>query len=220
MRKGLLALAAVPALYLLAALAGSVIPVNRGWKEPERGITVYLRSNGIHVDILLPASAQGLDWRPLFPSRDFASASGNARWFAFGAGERRIYLETPTWWDLTPRTAWVALTGGERIMHVERLTEPGPDLKAIRLRPEEYRRLWAAVRAQFDLDQRGQPRRVRHPGYGSDDAFYEARGKASALATCSVWVADQLRLAGVRTSLWPPFSEGVTWRYRAPDQST
>src|SRR5687768_16362314 len=54
-RRVLLALAAIPALYLLAALAGSLIPVNRGWEEPRQGITVYLADNGIHTDIIMPA---------------------------------------------------------------------------------------------------------------------------------------------------------------------
>lgn len=218
-RKGrggrlLLAIAALPALYLFLALAGSLIPVNRGWTEPDRGTTVYLRSNGIHVDIVMPARAQGLDWRPYFPASHFRDAPASPGWFAFGAGERRVYLDTPTWWDLSPRTAWAAMTGGERVMHVERLARPGTDLRAIRLRPEEYRRLWAAVRVQFDLGEKGRPTRIDHPGYGPRDAFYQGRGKASALNTCNSWVADQLRLAGVETSLWPPFAEGVTWRYR------
>ena len=55
------ALLAVPALYLLAALAGSLIPVNRGWIEPAQGTTIYLADNGIHVDVIMPIAAQGLD---------------------------------------------------------------------------------------------------------------------------------------------------------------
>ena len=39
-------------------------------------------------------------------------------------------------------------------------------------------------------------------------------GKASAIRTCNSWAADRLRLAGVKTSLWPPFVQGLTWRYR------
>ena len=208
-RKVLLALAAVPFLYLLAALAGSLLPVNAAWEEPERGTLIYLRSNGVHVDILMPAEAHGLDWRPLLPASDFADAPAEPKWFAFGAGERRVYLDTPTWGDLTPRTVWAALTGGDQILHVERTVEPGADLHALRLRPEEYRRLWAAVRAEFD----GPPQRIDHPGYGPDDAFYEGRGKATALHTCNNWVADKLRLAGVETSVWSPFAQGLVWRY-------
>jgi uncharacterized protein (TIGR02117 family) len=201
----------VPLLYLAAALAGSLLAVNRGWEEPARGTLIYLRSNGIHVDIVMPAQAHGLDWRPLLPARDFRDAPLRPRWFGFGAGERRVYLDTPSWSDLTPRTLWAALTGGEQILHVDRTLHPGADLYALRLRPEEYRRLWAAIRADFD----GPPDRIDHPGYGPDDAFYEGSGKASALHTCNNWAAAKLRLAGVETSLWSPFAQGLVWRYRS-----
>jgi uncharacterized protein (TIGR02117 family) len=213
-KRLLLALAAVPSLYLLAAVLGSVLPVNSGWEEPERGTTVYLRSNGIHVDIVMPAIAQGLDWRPYFPRSDFRNAPSTPRWFTFGAGERQVYLDTPTWWDLKPRTAWTALTGGEQVMHVERTLLMGDQLRAIRLRPEEYRRLWAAVRAGLALTRSGRPQRIDHPGYFGEDAFYRAIGRSSALHTCNNWVADRLRLAGVETSLWSPFGQGFMWRYR------
>ncbi|GAA4010428.1 TIGR02117 family protein [Sphingomonas swuensis] len=203
-------LAAVPLLYLAAALAGSLTPVNAAWKEPDEGTTIYLRSNGVHLDIIMPARAQGLDWRPLIRAGDFADAPDDPRWFGFGAGERQVYLETPTWSEIRPVTIWSALAGGTRVLHVDRTREPGADLYALRLRPAEYRRLWAAVRAEFD----GVPRRIEHPGYGPDDAFYHGRGKASAVSTCNNWVADKLRLAGVRTSLWSPFAQGITWRYR------
>jgi len=213
-RRLLLAVLAVPALYLAAALLGSLLPLNGSWKEPAQGTTVYLRSNGVHVDIVMPAVAQGLDWRPYFPRRDFADAPARPQWFGFGAGEWRVFLETPSWADLTPRAAWSAITGGERVMHVDRTAEPGAHLVAIRLRPEEYRRLWAAVRAQLTLARDGRPQRIDHPGYGPDDAFYLARGRASALNTCNNWAADQLRLAGVEVGAWTPFAQGLTWRYR------
>ena len=209
-----LALAAPALLYLLAALAGSLIAVNRHWKEPERGITVYLASNGIHADILMPARAQGLDWEPLLPKRHFAAPDPQARWVSFGSGEERVYLETPRWRDITPRTAWSALTGGSRVMHVAWVADPGFATRAIRLRPEEYRRLWAAIRADFELDPKGRPLRIDSAGYGPGDAFYRATGRASAIRTCNSWAADRLRLAGIKTSLWPPFVQGLTWRYR------
>lgn len=205
---------ALPALYLLAALIGSLIPVNRGWTEPAQGTTIYIADNGIHADIIMPVKAQGLDWAPLIPKSDFAAADPSARWIAFGSGEERVYLNTPTWWDITPRTIWSALTGGKRVMHVEYVPNPNYAVREIRLRPEEYRRLWASIRADFTLDARGRPRHIAHPGYGCCDSFYWAAGRATALFTCNNWAARQLRLAGVRTSLWPPLVQGLVWRYR------
>ena len=212
--RALTAVLAIAAAYLVAALIGSLVAANGGWKEPAQGTTVYIADNGIHADIIMPVKAEGLDWAPLVPTSDFAAADPDARWVAFGSGEERVYLNTPTWWDITPRTIWSALTGGKRVMHVEYVASPSYAVREIRLRPEEYRRLWAAIRADFALDPRGRPQRIAHPGYGCCDAFYRAVGKESAVRTCNTWVARWLRLAGVKVSAWPPFVPGLVWHYR------
>ena len=209
-----LAVLAIPLLYLVAAVVGSLIPVNRGWREPNRGITIYLAANGVHADLILPVAAAGLDWRPLLPAGDVTEVPAGAQWIAFGAGERRVYLDTPTWADLSARTAARAIFGGERVMHVEWTADPAYAARAIRVTPEQYRRLWAAIRAGFLLDARGRPVRIDHPGYGPGDAFYQGVGTASALSTCNIWVADRLRLAGIKAPLWSPFEQGLVWRYR------
>ena len=166
MRRLLLAIAAIPLAYLLAALIGSLIPVNRGWTEPKDGITVFLADNGIHTDIIMPARAQGLDWEPLAPKRDFAAASPAAHWVAFGAGEERVYLNTPRWQDITPRTIWSAVSGGKRVMHVEWVADPRYAAREVRLRPEEYRRLWAALRAGMAALRAGTAARLTARGKG------------------------------------------------------
>jgi len=217
----LLAIAAIPASYLLAALLGSLVPVNRGWSEPDEGVTVYLANNGVHADIVMPVRAEGLDWETFVPKSDFADPDPGARWVAFGSGEERVYLETPRWRDIKPGTIWSAVTGGTRVMHVEYVSSPAYADREIRLRPEEYRRLWAAILADFKMGQRGRPMRVDHTGYGRSDAFYwSSAGRFNALSTCNTWAANKLRIAGVKTSAWPPFVQGLTWRYRRAGQST
>jgi uncharacterized protein (TIGR02117 family) len=208
------AVLAIPALYLLAALAGSIIALNGSWSEPAEGTTVYIADNGIHADIIMPVKAEGVDWEPLIPKGDFAAADPGARWIAFGSGERQVYLDTPTWWDIRPRTIWSAIAGGARVMHVEYISDPSYAARQIRLRPEEYRRLWAAIRTGLALDKRGRPQRIEHRGYGRSDAFYRAIGKANAVRTCNAVAAGWLGLAGVKVSVWPPFVPGLLWRYR------
>lgn len=210
----LTALLVPPALYLAAALVGSLVPVNRGWTEPAQGTTVYIADNGIHADLIMPVRADGLDWSPFLPPTDFAGAPSDAQWIAFGSGEQRVYLDTPTWWDIRAGTIWSALAGGKRVMHVEYVPNPSYAVRQLRLRPEEYRRLWAAVRADFAMNNRGKPERIDHSGYGPFDAFYRSSGKANALRTCNAVEAGWLRLAGVKASLWPPFVNGLVWRYR------
>jgi uncharacterized protein (TIGR02117 family) len=213
-RRLALALAAIPLTYLLAALVGSLVPVNRNWTEPDEGVTIYIANNGLHSDIVMPAKAAGLDWAQFVPKSDFAAPDAEAAYVAFGSGEEKVYLETPRWQDIKPGTVWSALAGGKRVMHVEWVSNPNYMDRAIRLRPEEYRRLWAAVRSDFQLGANGKPERIDHPGYGRSDAFYWAIGKFNGLRTCNTWAASRLRLAGVKTSLWPPFVQGLTWRYR------
>jgi uncharacterized protein (TIGR02117 family) len=99
-------------------------------------------------------------------------------------------------------------------MHVEYVPSPAYAVREIRLRPEEYRRLWAAIRADFALDAHGRPQRIDRRGYGQADAFYRTTGKANAIRTCNAVAARWLALAGVETSVWPPFVSGLTWRYR------
>ena len=215
-----MAILAIPLLYIVAALIGGLIPVNADWLEPDKGVTIYVANNGVHADLVLPANAQGLDWRPLVPKSDMANVPADANWIAFGAGERRVYLETPTWGDLTVKTAAIALTGGERVMHVEWVRDPAYAARAIRLTPEQYRRLWASIRAGFVLDADGKPVRIDHPGYGPSDAFYRGTGKANAIHTCNQWAASRLRLAGVKAPLWSPFVQGLVPYYRPADQRT
>ena len=214
------AILAIPGFYLLAALIGALISVNSEWNEPDRGITIYIANNGVHADLILPARAQGLDWRPLLPKSDARNVPDNAEWIAFGAGERRVYLETPTWGDLTLKTAAIALTGGERVMHVQWVRDPAYSAKQVRLTAEEYRRLWASIRSEFRLNADGRPIRIDHPGYGFGDAFYQGVGKVNAISTCNQWSADRLRVAGVEAPVWSPFVQGLVWRYRDADQST
>ena len=212
-RRLLLALAAIPLAYLGAALLGSLIPVNGDWREPDDGLTIYLADNGVHADLILPVRVAGLDWAPLVPRSDMADARADMDWIAFGAGERRVYLDTPTWADMSLRTAWAATTGGSRVIHAEYTSDPSYAARAIRVTPEQYRRLWAAIRAEFRLDGSGHPLRIDHPGYGPRDAFYDGIGRASALSTCNNWVAGRLRLAGVRVPVWSPVAQGLVWWY-------
>jgi uncharacterized protein (TIGR02117 family) len=134
-------------------------------------------------------------------------------------GERRVYLDTPTWADITPRTLWAATTGGERVMHVEWTRDPAYAARELRLTPEQYRRLWAAIRAGFVLDWSGKPIRIDHPGYGPRDAFYKGFGRANAIDTCNQWVASRLRLAGVKAPAWSPFAEGLVRYYRESERA-
>jgi uncharacterized protein (TIGR02117 family) len=204
--KLLLALCVVAVCYFVAGLVGSAIPANRGWTPPAEGVRIYVIDNGIHTDLVLPASAIGVEWGDLLRPEDLTDPKrAAASHLAFGWGDRDFYLNTPTWWDVSPIRVAKAMAGaGATVMHVSYIAEPGvgPSARPILLRPDEYRRLAAFIRGTFS---EGPPAR----GYGASDAFYVARGGYSLFRPCNAWTGEALRAAGVRVGQWTPFPSGV-----------
>ncbi len=194
-------------VYLLAGTSLSAIPRNAGWRTPPSGgVTIWIEDNGVHTGIVVPKVAAGIDWRSAFPAGDLRDPRYAALdHVAIGWGERAFFLDTPTWWDVRPATVIHAAIGSDRtLLHVEHIARPvvGRDVRAVTLRPSEYRRLAAAIRAS-----RGSGTAL--PGYGRFDAFYPARGRYDALTTCNAWTGDVLAEAGVRVGWWTPFSASV-----------
>ncbi len=196
------AVAAVLLAYALAGMIGGMIPANPRWHPPTDGVRIYVEDNGIHIGLVLPLAAAGVDWGEVVrPEHLRDPRYANHRWRSFGWGDRAFYLDTPTWSDVNPLTIARAATGSDAtVLHVDALPAPklGPGVRTIMLRPEEYRRLAGFIRASFGEG------RSRY-GYGSYDVFYPARGRYSAARTCNAWAGEALRHAGVRMGAWTPF---------------
>jgi uncharacterized protein (TIGR02117 family) len=207
---------AIPLLYLLAALILGAVPANVAFHEPARGITIFIRSNGVHTWIVMPKVSAEMDWRPYAPPPHLRDPRwGNADHVAIGYGNREFYLNTPTWGDLSVRTAALALFGsGPTLLHVEHVHQPRPEpgQRPIRITPDQYRRLAGYIQRRFRLDRGGRPMPLLGRGYGPNDMFYAANGGYSFVMTCNEWTGRALRSAGVRTGLWTPFEQSIMWR--------
>jgi uncharacterized protein (TIGR02117 family) len=216
------ALAAVallaPLAYLLAAAVCAVVPVNAGFRQDANGIPVYLRTNGVHAELVLPTRAAGVDWSGELPASDMRALPAPLPWIAFGWGDAEFFATTPTWRDLKARTALAALAGrGEGAMHVEYLAVPSAyPGRELRLERAAYLRLVEYVRASFARDAAGRPRRLDAPGYFDRDAFYAARPRYTFWFTSNEWVRRGLAEAGVRAPLWAPFDAALFFQLRDP----
>ena len=214
--RAVLAIVAIPVVYLLAALLLGAVPANVSWSEPERGITIFIRTNGVHTWIVTPKVTRQMDWRPFAPPHHLRDPRyGEGDHIAFGYGNREFYLNTPTWADLSPRTAALALFGsGPSLLHVEHDHRPRPDehTRPLTITPDQYRRLADYIRRRFQLDEQGRPIPLLGRGYNDWDMFYEANGGYSFVMTCNEWTGRALRHAGIRTGLWTPFAQSIMWR--------
>lgn len=220
---GLLALPfLIVALYVLADQILRRIPVNADFASAPAGVPVIVFDNGIHVDFLLPIDAAGHDWRRVFdPAATRAGAEFGvlATHVVIGWGHRDFYLNTPDWDDLTAAAVAKSIIGlGGTVMHVTFAEAPALDAAGsvtLTLTDDQYRRLTGAIAATTRIGAGGRAVPIPAAGYGTFDAFYEAKGRYNALHTCNNWAARVLAEAGVRVPWWSPFSGGVMQQLRA-----
>lgn len=211
-RYFVVSLAALTALFFLAAWIGSSLPRNSDWREPESGITIMVETNGIHTGIVMPVTSGVIDWRSVFPSAGQPTPSGELpTHIAVGWGEREVFLNVPTWADLSPLTVLRILTaGGEPIMRIAHYVRPAPSTwhRPVRLRPEEYRRLTSDILRQLPGLAEGAERRD-YPSFEPGAKNYDSLGRYTILNTCNSWVGDRLAAAGMRIGRWTPLAGGV-----------
>lgn len=206
------------ALYLLAAWIGSSIPRNRDWREPSTGgVLIAVETNGVHTALVLPLITPAKDWREDFPLADVRRPDRPYTHVSISWGEREVFLDTPTWSDLSPLTVLKILTvGGDGLEHVSFYVRPqaSETLRPFRISEAQYA---ALVRSIEEHLPRHRPM-VKHDGYGASDAFYDVGGLYTAVNTCNQWTGDRLAAAGIRTGWWTPLEAGVMkWARRPTD---
>ncbi|MBS4049414.1 MAG: TIGR02117 family protein [Alphaproteobacteria bacterium] len=211
-----LAVVTLPVLYGAAALALGLLPAPH--RQPSPGqptVPVYLISNGWHVWVALPAQTGDTDWSTWLAESRLAGRLGDSDYVAFGWGDRDFYLNTRRPVDFRPDLAIAALLGrGPAAMHVMRVPETrlnGPELKTRRLEVDalQYHALAAYIQTGFAPGGNGRPQPLTEPGFGLDDAFFEATGRYSPFRTCNEWIGAGLRAAGLKAGWWTPFPYGL-----------
>jgi uncharacterized protein (TIGR02117 family) len=202
-----------PALYLAAALGLALIPVNRNFVPADEGVDIFLLSNGIHVDFVVPATSPAMDWSGQLARTDFAGVDQHWSHVCLGWGDRDLYLETPQWKDLKLATATRAVFWPTpSVVHAQYVRAPPRDsetCRRVRLSHAAYRDLCAYLKDSFQQNGSGQVILIPGRGYSSTDNFYEGSGSYHAFNTCNQWANGGLKRIGVRTALWSPFAGGI-----------
>lgn len=193
--------------FLIAAWIGSSIPRNANWTEPEHGVEIRVETNGVHTAIVMPLVTAQKDWREEFPSDDILAPSRPYTHVAVSWGEREVFLNTPTWWDISLPTIFGAATGGDGLLHVSHYVRPAPSKhhRSLLISPAEYARLIALIEQQI----RPVDSRAAYRGYADYDVFYDAPGTYHIGNTCNQWVSDTLAGAGIKVGWWTPMAGGV-----------
>jgi uncharacterized protein (TIGR02117 family) len=196
-------------LYFAAALAGSFIPANNGWREPQGGIPIFVETNGVHVSLVVPMAAAGEDLSNLIAPEHLTNRNLYGTHAMIGWGHKRVYRNARTWADVQSGDIGSAVIGSdETTLHVYHLIDPQPTSfrKQFTVSTAQYQSIIRDIRATFRLiDGRSKA----YPAYGTDNLFYDSHGHYSAIITCNEWTGSILRRAGVRMGIWTPMPGGV-----------
>lgn len=213
--KALLGLVLFFAIY---ALCIKFVPyIATGSRDTTGDVSIYLLSNGVHTDFVLPTVNKQKDWTHTFDPAH--TQNGHAKdYVAIGWGDKGFYLNTPTWADLKASTALKAVSGfSSSAMHVtfydQHTLESCEHCAKLSLSHHQYQTLISYI--QNDLDtEHGKPIFIATDAvYGKDDAFYEARGSYFLFYTCNTWINQGLKAMGVVAPLWTITDKGILRHY-------
>lgn len=196
-------------LYGLIAVVLSLIPAYTPKSSCEKIGTIFVQTNGIHADIILPKALIRPElWHQIQPEN-------NAQYLAFGWGDRGFYLETPNWDDLKGSTVLKALFWKSKsVMHVTPYLSQKPDWTSIEICAFQQTALNDFIAQSFEIGANGMVVKIPDAGYYRYDEFYEGIGSYSFFYTCNVWVNRAFQKSAIPTGLWSPFDFGILHHLR------
>lgn len=211
----------VVGIILLYGLLGYLLPfIEIKAKEDgqKKEIPIYIYTNGVHTDIVMPVKNDLQDWGSKIPFSNIRSQQTDYSYIGIGWGDKGFYLDTPTWADLKFSTAFkAAFWLSESAMHCTyyKTMKEGSDCKMIMISRSQYTNLVRFIEDKFDRDQNGNFILIPTDAVYSDhDAFYDAKGKYSFLYTCNTWSNDALKAAGQKAAFWTPSDFGIFQHYK------
>lgn len=199
----------IPLTYFLVALILTAITIDRKTIDTIPNQTIYLSTNGVHLDIVIPK--ENLDSSLL---RNLVH-NNYENYIAFGWGDKNFYLNTPTWSDLSFNTACKAMfLKSSTLVHITRYRHEQSDWIEIKITKSELKKLKAYLSKSFTLTENGNKKLLQNKGYTTRDNFYEANGSYSLFKTSNSWVNTGFKKSGLKSCLWTPFDFGLMNKYK------
>ncbi len=186
------------------------IPVNSDQNKSLATKTIYLSTNGVHLDIVIPKElidAELLSGIKIETSENY---------LAFGWGDENFYINTPTWGDLTASNAATALfLKSPALVHITRFQESRSRWVAVKVTDQQLKSLNNYLQKTFLTNNFGAKIILANKGYSASDDFYRAKGNYTCVNTCNSWVNNGFKISGLRACYWTPFDFGLLEKYES-----
>ena len=202
--------------FLLVVTLLSFVSVNADLVENQQEISIYILTNGVHTDIVLPIKNEYHDWTSQLKFEHTKSKDTTYQYAALGWGDKGFYLETPTWADLKASTAIKAASGlSSTAMHVTfyKDLKESNSCKKLQISSDNYKKLILFINESFQTKS-GEFLKIETDAvYGKHDVFYEANGSYSLFYTCNSWANQALKAANQKAALWTISDSGIFRHY-------
>ena len=213
----LLSILGILAAYLLLIPLGSIIPINRNYRPTTDGVDIYLSTNGMHVDFVVPTQNNLFNWADFIDSQPFDKTLENYPFLGIGWGDWGFYIELDEWDNLTAKLAAKTLLNPytKTLMHItghNKLPHENRRIEKVSLTNQQYLDLCTFMKSGFAYTEDQAIQLLPNLGYAPNDNFYKGSGHYHAFHTCNYWVNKGLKKIGVRTSLWTPIDRGMFYQ--------
>lgn len=205
-------------LYVLSTFILSRITV-KGRDNAGAKIQIFLMKSGVHTDFILPVNNSIKDWRQEFPLANTAFKDSSSKLVSIGWGDKTFYMNTPTWADLSLKTALTVPFGlGPSAIHAtyyQQLLDDRPIIR-LHLTENQYRKLVRYIEQTLERNAKGQTKYIKAtmPGVVTgNDAYYAAKGRYSVFFTCNSWVNSGLKSCQQKACYWTAFAGGIFYQY-------
>ena len=147
-------------VYSASAFLLSKITINSEADNQSKDVSIYIKTNGVHTDIIVPVKNKIKNWSSQIKFEYTKSNDTTATYLAFGWGNKGFYLDTPQWSDLKASTAFNAAFGlSNSAMHTTfyKKIRENKDCVKITISEENYKKLVAIIEDTFQFDSNQNP---------------------------------------------------------------
>jgi len=199
----------IPTTYFIIGILCSYITITPKTIDTEKNSSIYIATNGIHLEIIIPKTT--IDSLLL----DGLQHTDQARYVSFGWGEKTYYTKAATSRNFTNANRFqAALLNTPSLLHVTKYNAIQNHWIEIKTTTTQFIKLQTYINDSFVPDTEDHKSMVPEISYSDNDRFYEANGSYNCLNTCNTWVNTAFKQSDMKACLWTPFDFGLLRIYK------
>lgn len=178
-------------IFLIYLLFCFTLPMIRlGEIKKGKGVIAYITKDLIHTDLIFESK----DWQDLFESRE--------KYIKIGWGDRKIFLETKEWKDLTIYNFLSAFFGlNKTCLRVDFLQTVPDSAKKIEMDLNQLK-----IIKYYVGDSYNKKLINKIPIYYQQGDYYESHLRYNCITNCNNWINRALFIARVTNRIWCPIN--------------